>query len=81
MLSDTLRMIAAELKLHKATGAYLDPEAISILYSVIEGVAVEIALIETAMDAPPPRLTQEHLQDGNIVLFPIGRRPIPGGLA
>ena len=81
MLSDTLRMIAGELKLHKATGAHLTPETVTVLHDVLERVAVELALIETAMDAPPPRLTQEHLQDGNIVLFPLGRRPIPGGLA
>jgi hypothetical protein len=81
MLSDTLRMIAGELKLCKATGAHLTPETVTVLHDVLERVAVEIALIETAMGEPPPRLTQQDLQDGNIVPFPIGRRPFPGGMA
>lgn len=80
MLSDTLRMIAAELKLHKVTGAYLDPETIAVFYSVIERVADEIAAVETETDAPP-RLTQEHLRSGKVVLFPIARRPDPRGTA
>jgi hypothetical protein len=81
MLSDTLRMIAGELKLCKATGAHLTPETVTVLHDVLERVAIELAVIETALDAPPRRLTQDHLQDGNIVMFPIGRRPFPGGMA
>jgi hypothetical protein len=80
MLSDTLRLIAAELKLHKATGAYLDAETITVFYSVIERVANEIAIVETAIDAPP-QLTQDHLTSGKVVLFPIARRPDPRGTA
>jgi hypothetical protein len=82
MLSDTLRLIAAELKLHKATGAYLDAETISVFSSVIERVAGEIAIVEmVGMDDAPPQLTREHLESGKVVLFPIARRPDPGGTA
>jgi hypothetical protein len=81
MLSDTLRMIAGELKLYKATGAQMTPETVTVLHDVLERVAVELALIEMALDAPPPRLTQEHLQGGKVVPFPIGRRPFPEGRA
>jgi hypothetical protein len=78
MLSDTLRMVAAELKLHEATGLFMEAEAVSTLKSLLERMAVEMAAIE-AMPLETPQLTQEHLQGGKVVQFPVTRRPTPGG--
>lgn len=73
MLSDTLRLVAAELKLHRATGACFDAETITVFYSVIKRVANEI-------DAAP-QLTPEPLSSGKVVMFTVTQRPAAGGTA